>query len=57
MELEKMRVRINELIAEETGVDVEKVSHDTDRDFWMDAAEAKEYGLIAKVLTARKELP
>ena len=57
MELEKMRVRIDELIAEETGVDVEKVSRDTDRDFWMDAAEAKEYGLIAKVLTARKDLP
>jgi ATP-dependent Clp protease protease subunit len=52
-----MRVRINELIAEETGVDVAKVSRDTDRDFWMDAAEAKEYGLIAKVLTARKDLP
>lgn len=56
-ELEKMRVRINELISEETGVDPEKVSRDTDRDFWMDSAEAKAYGLVSKVITARKELP
>ncbi len=56
-ELEKMRVRINELIAEETGVDVEKVTRDTDRDFWMDAAEAKNYGLVSKVISARKDLP
>lgn len=56
-ELEKMRLRINKLISEETGVDVEKVSKDTDRDFWMDSAEAKAYGLVSKVIAARKELP
>lgn len=56
-ELEKMRVRINKLISEETGVDAEKVSKDTDRDFWMDATEAKAYGLVSKVIAARKDLP
>nr|WP_330165599.1 ATP-dependent Clp protease proteolytic subunit [Teretinema zuelzerae] len=57
LELEKMRVRINELIAAETGLSIEKVSKDTDRDFWMSAPEAASYGLISKVITSRAELP
>jgi len=56
-ELEKMRVKINELIACETGLPVDKVSKDTDRDFWMNASEAKDYNLVAKVVANRKELP
>jgi len=56
-ELEKMRVKINELIAFETGLPVDKVSKDTDRDFWMNASEAKDYNLVAKVVANRKELP
>lgn len=56
LELEKMRVRINELISEETGKSVDKVSKDTDRDFWMSADEAREYGLLSKVITKRDEL-
>jgi len=55
-ELEKLRVKINELIAAETGLPVEKVSKDTDRDFWMSAAEAKTYNLISKVISSRDEL-
>lgn len=57
LELEKMRVRINEMIAKETGLSIEKVSKDTDRDFWMSPTEAKEYNLISKVVSTRKELP
>jgi len=57
LELEKMRVKINELIAIETGLPVEKISKDTDRDFWMTAPEAKDYNLISKVIVSRKELP
>ncbi len=57
LELEKMRVRINELISRETGKDVAQVSRDTDRDFWMNAAEARDYGLVSKVIETRKELP
>jgi len=55
-ELEKMRVRINELISRETGVPIEKVSKDTDRDFWMSADEARAYGLVSKVVSSRAEL-
>jgi ATP-dependent Clp protease protease subunit len=56
-ELEKLRVKINHLIAEETGQKLEKVEKDTDRDFWMSADEAKDYGLISSVISARSELP
>ena len=55
-ELEKMRIRINELIATETGQTLEKVSADTDRDFWMSANEATEYGLVSKVICCRKDM-
>lgn len=57
LELEKMRVRINELISAETGKKVDQVSKDTDRDFWMNATEAKDYGLVSKVIASRKDLP
>ena len=56
-ELEKMRVKINEMISKETGQTVEKVSKDTDRDFWMNADEAKIYNLVTQVATTRSELP
>ncbi len=49
-EIERMRERINKLIADETGQDLEKVQKDTDRDFWMNADEAKEYGLISRIV-------
>ena len=56
-ELEKLRIKINNLIAEETGQKLDKVEKDTDRDFWMSANEAKEYGLLSSVITNRSELP
>lgn len=55
-EIEKMRARINQLISEETGQPLETVEKDTDRDFWMGANEAKEYGLISRIATSRTEL-
>ncbi|NBF39947.1 MAG: ATP-dependent Clp protease proteolytic subunit [Spirochaetes bacterium] len=55
-EIEKMRARINKLISEETGQPMDKVEKDTDRDFWMGADEAREYGLISKIATSRTEL-
>ena len=55
-ELEKLREKINCLIAEETGNPVIQVEKDTDRDYWMNAAEAVNYGLISKVITNRGEL-
>ena len=52
----KLRERINELYAQETGQTLEKVVEDTDRDYWMSAQEAVEYGLINKVVTHFNEL-
>ncbi len=55
-EIEKMRSRINELISEETGKPLEQVEKDTDRDFWMSAPEAVNYGLVSRVVRSRIEL-
>jgi ATP-dependent Clp protease, protease subunit len=55
-ELEKLRIKINQLISEETGQKLDKVENDTDRDFWMNADEAKDYGLISSVISSRGEL-
>lgn len=55
-EIERMRKRINELIADETGKSLKQVEKDTDRDYWLNADEAKDYGLISNVITNRDEL-
>lgn len=55
-EIIKIRTRINKLIAEETGQTVDKVALDSDRNYWMSAEEALEYGLIAKVVKSTKEI-
>jgi ATP-dependent Clp protease protease subunit len=55
-ELDKLRERINQLIAQETGVAFPQVEKDTDRDFWMGADEAVKYGLISRVVVRRAEL-
>ena len=55
-ELEKLREKINRLIADETGVPHEQVEKDTDRDYWMNADEAVSYGLISRIITSRNEM-
>jgi ATP-dependent Clp protease protease subunit len=55
-ELDRLRKRINKLIADETGQPLEKVEKDTDRDYWMGAEEAQSYGLIARIVSRREEL-
>ena len=47
----QMREQTNKILAQHTGQDLEKVAQDTDRDFWMMADEAVDYGVIDKVLT------
>jgi ATP-dependent Clp protease protease subunit len=49
-----LKRRIEEILAEHTNQDVDKVSHDTDRDYFMTAQEAKEYGIIDTVITSRE---
>ncbi|RJF98454.1 ATP-dependent Clp endopeptidase proteolytic subunit ClpP [Noviherbaspirillum saxi] len=48
-----LRERLNNILAEKTGRSVEQISKDTDRDNFMSAADAAEYGMIDKVLTTR----
>ena len=49
-EIIKMRRRINEIIARETGQPLERVEKDTDRNYWMSAEEAKDYGLVSRII-------
>ncbi|MDR0785515.1 MAG: ATP-dependent Clp protease proteolytic subunit [Treponema sp.] len=55
-ELEKLRAKINRLIADETCAVFEQVEKDTDRDYWMNADEAVKYGLISRVITRKSDL-
>jgi ATP-dependent Clp protease protease subunit len=54
-EILKTRDRMNELLAKHTGHEINKIKHDTERDFFMSAAEAKEYGVIDEILIKKKE--
>ena len=56
-EIERMRTMLEEMLADHTGQSTEKVHRDTDRDFVMSAAEAKEYGIIDEVLATRESAP
>ena len=52
-EILRMRTLLEEIIGRHTGQDVERIHRDTDRDFVMSAEEAKEYGIIDEVISAR----
>ncbi len=51
--IERTRANLNRMLAEATGKSIEEVSVDTDRDYWMTAEEAKEYGIVDKVIVKR----
>ena len=53
-EILRMRDLLNEMLANDTGQSAERLQKDTDRDFIMDAEEAKEYGIIDEVITSRE---
>ncbi len=53
----RLRGELNELYAKHTGQDVEKIAKDTDRDFFMSAQEAKEYGLLDDVIMTTAPVP
>jgi len=55
-EIIKLRRRYNEIVAEATGRDIETIERDSDRDFWLTAAEAKEYRVVDHVVKTRAEL-
>lgn len=51
----KMRDELNRILAERTGQPLERINQDTDRDHFMSAAEAKEYGLIDEVIMPKQK--
>ncbi len=53
-EILRMRASINEIMAKHTGQPVSKIEHDVERDFWMSAQQAKEYGMIDEIIFKHK---
>jgi len=56
-EIVKMRERLNEIFARETGQPVSRIEDDTHRNFWLGADEAKAYGLVGHIIARATELP
>lgn len=54
-EIKRLKQRINELLAKHTGQSLERVTKDTDRDFFMSAEEAKKYGIVDEVVVSLKK--
>ncbi len=55
-EIIKMRRRLNQIFADQTGQPLAKVEKDTDRNFWMSAKEAQEYGLVGQIVQSAAEI-
>jgi ATP-dependent Clp protease protease subunit len=55
-EILSIKEKLNRLMADHTGQDYEKVARDTDRDNFLSASEAKDYGLVDQVLTSRSDV-
>lgn len=55
-EIIRMRERLNRIFAEATGQTLERIQKDTDRDYWMQAGEALEYGLVGRIVTSHNEI-
>ena len=53
-ELLRMREELNHIMVEHTGQDIEKIKRDTDRDFYMSAEQAKEYGIVDEIIKTKK---
>jgi ATP-dependent Clp protease protease subunit len=55
-EILRMKDTLNEILAAHTGQKIEKIAHDTDRDFFMSGEEAKTYGIVDRVVADRSQL-
>ena len=55
-EIIRMRQRLNKVIAAETGQLLEKVERDTDRNYWMTAEEARDYGLVTHIIETQDQM-
>ena len=56
-EIVRVRKRINNIISNATGQPLEKVEKDTDRNYWLNAEETVDYGIVNKIITSYDELP
>ena len=52
--MQKIKQKINKILSENTSQSLEKIEKDTDRDFYMSADEAVNYGLVDKIFDKRK---
>ena len=55
-EILRVRKRINNIISEATGQPIEKVNKDTDRNYWLSAEEALDYGIVKNIISSHSEL-
>lgn len=55
-EIVKMRKRLNRIISERTGQPLDRVEKDTDRNFWMSAEEARDYGILGRIVSRSEDL-
>jgi ATP-dependent Clp protease protease subunit len=55
-EILKMRSRLNRIIAERTGQPLKRIEKDTEKNFWMSAEAAKEYGLVGRIIASVDEI-
>ncbi|RYC11877.1 ATP-dependent Clp protease proteolytic subunit [Ciceribacter ferrooxidans] len=55
-EIIKMNERLNKIFAAATGQPVEKIAKDTDRDYWLSAEEAKNYGLVSRIIESQSDI-
>lgn len=55
-EMTKTREQLNKIFAEATGQAIEKIRSDSDRDFWLSAEEAVDYGLVHRIINSEKEI-
>jgi len=54
-EILKMRDRLNKIFSVQTGQPVDRIEKDTDRNFWMSAEEAKQYGIVGKIISSQAD--
>jgi ATP-dependent Clp protease protease subunit len=55
-EILKMRARLSRIIAERTGQPLKRVEKDTERNFWMSAEQARDYGLVGEIITSADQI-
>jgi ATP-dependent Clp protease, protease subunit len=53
-EILRVRAGLNEIMAKHTGQPLEKIEHDVERDFWMNAVQAREYGIVDEIIEKHK---